>query len=250
MPIALILRAMRYIGVGGADGGHVVGLDVTDDLAQGVEAFLDGEVQSVVHCADGIGHPWAAARSGVILPVRWRNCGRGATGPQIALVVDPGACVLHRHGGDDGAVESSADEQSRGRSPQVAVLARVNSDLSCSGRKVPVGEVRRASNPAGEEWGWGRCRLASTCPGGKIWTSSHNGASAFISEATHSHTMLAAAVVKPRMMPMGSRPISHSPVFGSNRTNAPHPRQVLPDWRHGRGRGRGSLHNRCPDCQG
>ena len=41
---------------GCADGGDIIGLDVADHFAQGVETFLDGEVQRVVHRADGIGH--------------------------------------------------------------------------------------------------------------------------------------------------------------------------------------------------
>lgn len=37
---------------GGPDGGYVIGLDVVDDVPQGIDAFLHGEVDLVVDGAD------------------------------------------------------------------------------------------------------------------------------------------------------------------------------------------------------
>lgn len=49
---------------GGAHGGHVVGLDVVDDIAHGVQTFLNGVVDFVVYGTDMVGHFLALAKSG------------------------------------------------------------------------------------------------------------------------------------------------------------------------------------------
>ena len=41
---------------GGAHGGHVVGLDVVDDITHGIQTLLNGVVDFVVYGTDMVGH--------------------------------------------------------------------------------------------------------------------------------------------------------------------------------------------------
>lgn len=40
----------------GANSGHIVGFDVIDNVADGIQPFLDGKVNFVVHGAEVVGH--------------------------------------------------------------------------------------------------------------------------------------------------------------------------------------------------
>lgn len=41
---------------GGADGGHIIGFDVVDNITNGIKAFLHGEVNFMVHGAEVVSY--------------------------------------------------------------------------------------------------------------------------------------------------------------------------------------------------
>ena len=56
MPIALIRRIIKNMGVDAPNARHIVGFDVVDDIAKRVEAFLYGEYEFVMDRAYSFCH--------------------------------------------------------------------------------------------------------------------------------------------------------------------------------------------------
>ena len=52
----LMTRERRYIGVEASYGRYIVGLDIIDNVAEGVQTFLDRVVDLVVDGSDRIGY--------------------------------------------------------------------------------------------------------------------------------------------------------------------------------------------------
>ena len=98
-------RAMRYMGWT-LDGGDVVGLDVLDDLTQGVNAFLHGVGQTVMRCANVVSHVLGSGQSGP-RPGRWQSCARWATTPQRHCRRPHDGCVTHGEGRNHRRVQAA-----------------------------------------------------------------------------------------------------------------------------------------------
>ena len=96
---------------GGPDSGHVVGLDVADDFTEGVEAFLNREVQWMVHSADGVRDLLRGREVGRSLQADGEAVDAGPPSLRLLAIVDPVFCEFHGDGGDDGTVEAARDEQ-------------------------------------------------------------------------------------------------------------------------------------------
>ena len=75
-------------GRGGADGGDVVGLDVIDDVADGIESLLDGIVDFVVNGADMVGHESRLCQVGGSLQSYGKGVQTGPPGLALRVVLN------------------------------------------------------------------------------------------------------------------------------------------------------------------
>ena len=123
-PHRLDVAGHQIHGRGGADGGDVIGLEVIDDVPQGIQPFLHGEVDLVVDGAEVIGHlaggseirrPFQADGEGVQL---------GPPGFALAIVFHPAGGIELGDGGDDGRIQTTGEQHAVGHVAHQLALDR------------------------------------------------------------------------------------------------------------------------------
>ena len=72
----------------GADGGDIVSLDEVDDIADGIEALLDGIVDFVMDGTDMIGHETGLGQIGGALQTHGKGVETGPIGLGLGVVLD------------------------------------------------------------------------------------------------------------------------------------------------------------------
>ena len=113
---------------GGAHGRHIVGFDVSDDVVDGVQSFLDGVVNFVVNRSDVVGDFSCFGKVGC----SFESDGEGVEArPPCVLAVSAfhAACGKFAcHGRDDGTVETAGEEDAVGH---VAHELSLDRSLEC-----------------------------------------------------------------------------------------------------------------------
>ena len=144
-------------GGGGAHGGDVEGLKVVDDVGEGVESLLDGEVELVVDGADVVGDELGGGQVRRALQTDAEGMEAGPPRLGAVVVLDAMAGVALGHGGDDIGTISWASESvtfvfgSRNAAIPLGssvVLEAANGE--CSGATCEVGYHETGDAPAGE----------------------------------------------------------------------------------------------------
>mmetsp|Transcript_11166 Transcript_11166/g.35629 ORF Transcript_11166/g.35629 Transcript_11166/m.35629 type:complete len:355 (-) Transcript_11166:755-1819(-) len=98
----LDLAAHEEHGGGGADGGDIVGLEVVDDVVDGVHALLHGEGEAMVRGAEKVGHLLGRGQVGGALEA---DAERVHARPVHGLLGVAGG-----HAGDERGVKTTAEE--------------------------------------------------------------------------------------------------------------------------------------------
>ena len=101
-------------GRGGTDGGDVVGLDIVDDIANGVKTFLNGVVDFVVHGTDVVGHQLGLGQVGSTLQTNGKGVQTGPIGFGLRVILDAVLREFLGDGRDDGGIESARKQHTIG----------------------------------------------------------------------------------------------------------------------------------------
>ncbi len=91
----------------GAEGGDIVGFDEIDDVAYGVETFLDGVVDFVVDGANMVGHEFGLCQIWRTLQSYGKGVQTGPVGFRLGIVLDTHLRVFLSNGGNDGRIQTT-----------------------------------------------------------------------------------------------------------------------------------------------
>ncbi len=111
-------------GGGGADGGDVIGLEVIDDVPQGIQAFLHGEVDLVVDGAQVIGHLAGGGKIWRAFQADGEGVQLGPPGLALVIVFHPAGGVELGDGGDDGRIQPAGEQHAVGHVAHQLALDR------------------------------------------------------------------------------------------------------------------------------
>ena len=99
---------------GGAHGGDVVGFDVIDDVADGVQSFLNGVVDFVVHRTDVFGHQPRFLQIGGALQAHGEGVELRPPGGLLSVGFDAAVGIELGYGRDDRRVQTAGEQHAVG----------------------------------------------------------------------------------------------------------------------------------------
>lgn len=101
-------------GGGGADSGYVVSLNEIDDVADSIEAFLNGIVYLVMHGTDMTGHFASFNQVGSTLQADGEGMELRPPGICLVVCLDAFGGIFLGDGRDDGRIESATEQDTVG----------------------------------------------------------------------------------------------------------------------------------------
>ena len=113
-PHRLDVAGHQVHGRGGADGGDVIGLEVIDDIPQGIQTLLHGEVDLVVNGAEVIGHLAGGGEIRRAFQADGEGVQLGPPGFALAIVFHPTGGIELGDGGDDGRIQPAGEQHTVG----------------------------------------------------------------------------------------------------------------------------------------
>ena len=102
------------MGGGGADSGYVVSLNEIDDVADSIEAFLNGIVYLVMHGTDMTGHFAGFNQVGSTLQADGEGMELRPPGICLVVCLDAFGGIFLGDGRDDGRIESATEQDTVG----------------------------------------------------------------------------------------------------------------------------------------
>jgi len=85
----------------GTHGGHIVGLDEVDDIADGIQTFLDGVVDFVMHGSDVLGYQSCLRQIRRTLQAHGKGVQSWPVGLGLATVLHTGRRIFLGYGRDN-----------------------------------------------------------------------------------------------------------------------------------------------------
>ena len=111
---SLDLAGHEVHGGGGANRRHVIGFDVFDHVIESIQSLLNGEYQRVVNRPNMFRHFLSGSNIGAAFQSNAKAVHLRPPGFCVVFIIDALLRKVFSYGGNDGRIQSAADEQSVG----------------------------------------------------------------------------------------------------------------------------------------
>ena len=91
----------------GTNGGYIVGLDIVDDITDGIEPLLNSIVDLVMNRSDMISHQLCLGEIGSTLKTDGKGVQTGPIGFGLRVILDTHLRILLGNSGNHGGVETA-----------------------------------------------------------------------------------------------------------------------------------------------